>query len=264
MRIALSIALFAALATTLPAQTLWRGRSEATSIGFELLRPNFTDRNTGFSGIIATFSGAFNLNPGNAFIVELPLVFSSYSSPYGFSQDEGALGNPYVGMQFGPSGATCYGDFGVRIPIMDDQKNLSSGLGTLADIDRFEAYVPHLFQASAALDVDSKVAPGLRLLGRVGPSGDFATKGGGSANYYADYGLTLEFQQEDLTLGAGYSARTLLSQSSIDDRTIDQITVGGYLRFPHIEPGLQARFPLDDSLRKELDFTYALNVRFFN
>ena len=258
MRSILVILLLAASSITAGAQTLWRGRATTSNLGIEFLKPSFTDRNAGYTGLVTTLSAGFALGSATAIVVEIPLIFSSYSS---FSSyDESALGNPYFGLQLGPAGSDIFGDLGVRVPMIGETQQLSGGLATLTDINRFEAYVPHLFQISGALNVDKRIAPTLRLLARLGPSADFSTLGG-NADLYADYGLTLELVQDELTLGAGYSARTLLSVGVIEDRTVDEIAVGGYFRFERIEPGLQARFPMDEYMRRQLSFVYGLSVR---
>ncbi len=263
MRTLLSLIVVASLSASVSAQNLWRGRVTQSNVGIEFLKPNFTDRNAGTTGLVTTLSGAFTLRGGTALVVEMPFIFSSYSSPFGLSYDESALGNPYLGLQFGPSGSSYYGDIGVRLPLMDEHQDLARGVATLADIDRFEAYIPHVFQASAAVNFDHEVAPSLRLLARIGPSFDVSTSGRGGTNLYADYGVTFELQQQEFSLGAGYSARMILTSDagSIDDRTIDEAVLGGYFRIDRLEPGLQARFPLDEYLRREITATYLVSLR---
>jgi hypothetical protein len=260
MRLLLATMLLASITLTADAQTLWRGRSTASSVGLSFQRPKFSERNTEYSGLVFALAGEFALSPSTLLMVELPFMTASISSAF-YSNDETAVGNPYLGVQFGSRESEFFGEFGVRLPFMEDGNGLAGSIGVLADIEHFEAYVPHILQISASANAETEIAPTLWLLAKAGPDADIFTKGGGDGNLYLNYGATMQLRLEEFRAGFGYAARTLLNRSEFSDRTVDHVAIGGSYRFTHVELGLQARYSMDEYIRREIDFAYGLSVR---
>jgi hypothetical protein len=242
------------------AQTLWHGRSTVSAAGFRLDRAKFSDQNSNASGIIFSLFGEFAAQPSTTVIVSVPFMQGSISTAF-YADDQVTIGNPYVGVQFGSPASTVYGEFGVRLPLASDEKNLANSIGVLTDFENFEAYVPHLASLSAAADIETELSPSLWLLAKVGPVADVWTSGRSSASLYASYGATAQLRLDALALGLGYSARTLLSEETAPDRTMDYVAAGGSYRFSKIELGMQARYTMDEYLRRSMDLAYALSLR---
>lgn len=260
MRTALALLLLLLLPLSAGAQTHWHGRSTDASVGIHVLRPEFTQENSEYGGFLYAVSASLPINASTTLILELPFVSASYTAAL-YVSDEGAIANPYLGLEFGSSRSEFFGELGVRVPFMQEQKTLASYVGALTDINSYESYIPRLLQISAAARYAGTLDPNLLLLAHLGPSAVFVTEGGSKSDLYASYGAVLQLQVEAFFLGAGYAAKSLLTSSGISDRTVDHVLAAGSYRMRRLEVGVEIRFPLDQYVKRNISRVYGMTLR---
>jgi hypothetical protein len=244
------------------AQPSIQHRSGATSLGVSLLRPNLASSSGATSGFVVTLAGYFRIQDRFALVTELPFLQGTLTlSAYNYTETQVSLGNPYIGLQFGALDAPLYGDIGVRLPFANDRRPLATDVATLTDFPGYTAYAPNTMEVSAGLNVEHELATAFWLLGRLGPAGVFNTRAHGSADLYARYNVMFEIRAEEASIALGYDALTLLSQSMIDDKTIDMAAGRGAYRFEKAEINVTVKYPLDQSYRRILNFSYGVGFR---
>lgn len=200
------------------------------------------------------------------FVGQLPFAFGKLEDSRVPTKDE-TIGNPAVGLRFEHEHLTI--DVMARAPIV---KNGFAGfIGSLADIDRQEAFIPDILPLFGM--IKTKIDVGKLSLHPYGGA-TFTLKTEHERNeffarvfrrrendgeLFALYGAEGWLQIQKLHLGAAYNARTWVSSGlSFGAGSINQLSFRAKLAFDNFEPEALFRLPLDDIL---LDYVVGLNFK---
>lgn len=287
MNIPFSILLLAALVSS------WAGMADAQSIylepntgavaQLELLRPGFDD--VKLSNLSFAYYLSAGVQVGETLFLrgELPYMYwklddeqfydycYDYNNDYGYSygygnwdEGHGGFGNPYLGLDVGSAWAGVQGEFGLRFPLTSDSSDIAF-LGMLTDyVERMEAFVPDLLPVYAGINYRYRSGNGLGLRLRLTPVFWFWTgdESGDDTEVFALYSAQVWYEDAKVGVGGGFSGRYLVTEEGdLDERTVHQFGFFANYRFGNVLPGFQARFPLDNDLRRRgLSPTYSLSV----
>jgi hypothetical protein len=246
----------------------------AQSLKIEALRPQFT-----FAGAEPTFwtsawfvTVAVPIHKRLHFVGQLPFAFGKLKDATVPTKGE-AFGNPGLGLRFDHERLTI--DVGARIPLVKNgiitDKGFASFVGTLADIDRQEAFVPDILPIYGM--VRTKIDAGkLSIYPYGGVSltvklqserNDFFARvfrlREDDGELFVLYGADGWVELKPVYLGATFSGRTwTTSGGTFSASTINQISVRAKLVLEKVTPGLLFRLPLDKDIL--LDNVFGLNV----
>lgn len=244
----------------------------AQSLKIEGMRPQFK-----FAGAEPTFwtsawfvTVAVPIHKRLHFVGQLPFAFGKLKDATVPTKGE-ALGNPGLGLRFDHERLTI--DVGARIPLVKKgiitKDGFGSFIGTLADIDRQEAFVPDILPIYGM--IRTKINAGKISVHPYGGASltvklqsernDFFARIFGlredDGELYVLYGSDGWVDLKPFFLGATFSGRTwVTSGGTFSASSIHQISVRAKLVFEKVTPGLLFRFPLDDIL---LDNVFGLN-----
>ncbi|PAP79355.1 hypothetical protein B1759_13570 [Rubrivirga sp. SAORIC476] len=210
---------------------------------------------------------------------EVPFAYVSYDYPEVFDidptlrdadLDDIAFGNPYLGVEV-QSGRDVTLGAGVRLPLSTTgdfaiAQGWQAGLAT--EVERFEAYLPDTFTASASVAVAPMLSDRVRVRARVEPAllvptGDNTDSGvdlalGGSIGLDAALGRA--------TLSGGFLTRRTLTDGRFGGlREVGVFEadatalLGATLDLGRVRPGLDVRVPLYDTTLQQ-DATIGLRV----
>ena len=244
------------------AQTIWTPIEHQPSFRMEALHPRFKLADgvdvSVLSGALF-LTGALPIHDRWMFIAELPFARSKVTVS-GESSSKSAIGNPYLGVQFGrataPTGIVA--EFGVRPALIGDDDFEAAFVGITADIDRFEAFSNKLTTVSAAGNLYTRAAQTTGRL-RVGVSEQFYDKG--ESETMLDYGALGSFDVNRLRLGAALTGRYLLTESgSFSDRSMHHGAASASVAFGQVRPGLLIRVPFDKEFRDNVPSIVGLTL----
>ncbi len=251
-------------------QHYWMHTYGEREISLEALKPKFDrDRNYSLLNSAWFLSGNFSLTQATALVVEFPFARYDIDGESSYYQDENIVGNPYVGVRVTTQGrrasTTAVANFGVRLPLAQDDKYNAATVGMYTSFDRFEAFVPDLFTFLASGGYRYSFEGGASFSFAVGGSFMVPTEiDGGDPEMFIDYNLELWYRSDKAGFGSGFTGRLLTTESDLDfgERTVHQMGFSGYVDFGVFRPGLNFRFPLDDDLSEVLDFVYGFSATF--
>lgn len=252
---ALAICILALMAPVSAAQSLWLQPDHEATVSVEAIKPFFKDD---FVRDPLFFSSALNLNvrfplTDNMLIVaDVPLSYFDVSDSD--IDNTVSLGNPYLGIEARTSSELFFGELGVRFPVVgDDDTGIVSGLA--GDYARIDAYAidQWCIAGFANLQYRPEESSGLVLRARFGPvfsiySGDseFADNG----ETFLSYGGQIWYTYERVSGAIGLFARTWVSESDVDNRTLEHMGITLTADAGPVRPGVQVHVPLDDQLRE--------------
>jgi len=262
-------ALMVSMAGLAEAQSIYLEPNTGAAAQLELLRP-------GFGGVrLSNLSFGYYLSAGvqvgETLLLrgEVPYMYWKLDEDqdYGYSHDDeghGGFGNPYLGLDVGSSRAGAQGEFGLRLPLTSDTSDVAAA-GLLTDyVERMEAFVPDLLPVYAGVNYRYRSSNGLGLRLRLTPvfwlwTGD---RSQADTEVFALYSAQVWYEDAKVGVGGGFSGRFLVTEDGdLGDRTLHQFGFFANYRFGNVLPGFQARFPLDDGLRREgLTPTYSLSI----
>lgn len=207
---------------------------------------------------------------------EVPFAYVSFDYPDVFQVgpdadlDDIAFGNPYLGVEVMAGQEVTLGA-GVRLPLASsgdfaNAQGWQAGLAT--EVERFEAYLPDTFTASASVAVAPMLSDRVRVRARVEPAllvptGDNTDSGvdlalGGSIGLDAALGRA--------TLSGGFLTRRTLTDGRFGDlrdlgvfEADATALLGATLDLGRVRPGLDVRVPLYDTTLQQ-DATVGLRV----
>jgi hypothetical protein len=239
----------------------------AQSITIEALHPQFK-----FAGAKpTTLTSAWFLTvdlpvwQGVSFVGQLPFAYGKLKDSTPPTKDE-TIGNPAFGLRFQREHIIL--EAVMRIPIVEN--GFAGFIGSLADIDRQESFVPDIV---ALVGMIKPKVGGSTF--SVHPYGglSFNVKAEQESNLFTStiyklrendgemyllYGGEAQLGLSKLQLNGAFNGRAWLSSGAgFAKSTIHQITAQARLAFEHISPGVLVRVPLDDIL---LDYTVGLNL----
>ncbi len=260
---------FFGLTEPVASQHYWLHTYGEREISLEAHKAKF-DRDRDFSLLNSAWflSGSFSLTQMTALVVEFPFARYDIDNISSYYLDQNIIGNPYIGLRVtSPErrlSAVAIANFGIRLPLAQDDRFNAATIGIFTSFDRFEAFIPNLFTLLASGGYRFSSRGGTSFSFTMGGSFMVPTNGGGAPEMYIDYNLELWYRSASAGIGSGFTGRLLTTQSDLDfgERTVHQMGLAGYADFGIIRPGLNFRFPLDDDLSEVLDFVYGFSVTF--
>lgn len=225
----------------------------------EAIRPAMEGVGHSFASVALFSTGHVELRPGLRLLLELPVAFSSEFEDV--DMDGPVLGDPYLGVQ-ARTGATTL-DFGFRAPIASDAK-YASVIGTVADLDRVEAFAPDILTVRAGAATDYRLGRGITLGAQLSPAVWIPTDDAadeGDTEFVLGYGASVGYAASGGRLTARFSGRALLSEEGLDfdERTLHQIAMTGSIG-DRVRPGFQVSMPLDGDALSKVAFGLTLQA----
>ncbi len=264
LRLLVLVLLLLPLAAT--AQNVWTSERGGSVVALEYMRPAFTNNTTpALTAQTFTLTGRFQLHSGDIVKFELPYATAhqddmtfSYPSPYGLVTykyagiSSNAVGNLYAGIELRSEESKSSFDLGLRLPMTSD-KETAPFMGIMTDVDRYEAFVPHLLAMNALYNYTSKSDEKLAFRFRFGPTLWVNTKsnsGSDDTEVLLAYSLQGGIQTETFDCIASYAGRMIVTESGeLSKRMFHQLGVLASANIGIIHPGLYYRVPLDDKLK---------------
>ncbi len=251
-------------AASLAAQNPWRASGSSGSVTLELLRPSlktsYVDQSLASGALF--LSGRVPISSTTFFVAELPAAYGSFTST-GFGSTVTAssamVGNPYVGIEGGRDGARFFGEFGVRVPIASENQPEAILVGTLADLERMDVFLPKVVSVSALANLRSTTPEGFLLRVRVGPVAWIPTEGSGTVELLGAYALQVGYEARSLSLIAGLGGRAIITED-VDNRFMDHFVVAASYRIGVLRPGLSLRLPIDNYYRDAVGSVLGLSL----
>jgi len=251
------------------AQSYWHDETARSAIRLDLIKPIPKADEVQFLSGALFLSGSARVGPALRFEADLPIARSGFDAVSGASESAVRAGNPYIGLTYRKEGKPIGLQFGVRLPIASDPSTiageLANEMGGVADFDRFEAFLPKVLTAKAAVEVRHVAPSGFLLGAKLGPTLLVDTRSGSteSQELYADYGVRAGYEGGGVTATVGFTGRALVTEDdlSFGERTVHQI--GGALEVGRgrLRPSALIRIPLDDSFREETGVIVGLGLR---
>jgi hypothetical protein len=232
----------------------------AQSLSIEVLRPQFEfgggEPSTFTTAWFATLS--LPIYKRLHFVGQLPFAFGKLETNPVPTKDE-TIGNPGFGLRFDHENLTI--DVGARLPLA--KTGFAGFMGSLADIDRQEAFIPDILPFYGT--IKTKISVGKLNLKPYGGAtfnirverdrlnfdylrSVFRSRAN-DGELFILYGGEGGFDIGKLYFGAAYNARTwVTSGNSFGTSSINQVSLRAKLDFGNVVPGAIFRFPLDDIL----------------
>jgi hypothetical protein len=246
----------------------------AQSLTIEALRPQFQFGAGINAAEPSTFTTAWfvtvavpmvgNLN----FVGQLPFAFGKLEGGSVPEEDE-TLGNPAVGLRFQHERLNI--EVALRLPLA--KTGFAGFVGSIADIDRQEAFIPNIVPLSGTIRTKVDVSK-FNVQPYGGVSFNIKTKSEQNAfdvikeaynklrindgELHVLYGAEGWLELQTLHVGATFSGRGWVSSGgNFSESTIHQIAFRARLGFDHFTAGALFKLPLDDIL---LDNVFGLSA----
>lgn len=262
---ALPAILLAVFPAFLSAQSIWTDQDRSNGMWLEVLRPNLEGDRDLTPGTSTWFlGGRWNAGPDLNLIVELPFAHGELENvaPGQISEASNAVGNPYLGMEWGPKGSPFHVEFGARAPLADaDEFGAMTGL--FSDfVLRADAFVDDFVPVTAMGNHTYRHPSGFMTRLRVGPALWVATEDEVDSELFARYTAQAGYDTRRLTVLGGFLSRTLLTEEDVDfgERSVHQVGVTARAKLDRVQPGLLVLLPVDDDLSGEVDYTLGVTL----
>lgn len=260
-----------ALLVTRPAQgqTYWHDETATTAVRLDLLKVFAKEDGTQFLNGALFLSGSTRIGKTLRFEADLPIARTGFDAGSGLNESAVRLGNPYLGLTVRGEGKPIGLQFGIRLPTASDPDTFigeaANEMGYFADFDRFEAFLPKVLTARAAVEIRHTTPSGFLLGAKLGPALLVDTHGAStqSQDLYADYGIRAAYQGPAVTATVGFTGRALITEAdlSLSERTVHQLTGAVEVGRGRVRPSGLVRFPLDDDFRELTGVIVGVGVR---
>ena len=248
-----ALALLTGSTPTASAQRYWSAARGRGDLRVEALKPLFKGVDGSFLVGALFLDGVVRATEGLDVEAELPLARASV--PGGIEASSLRIGNPYLGLRFRSAGKTVGGRFGVRLPLSSAGSSFGSQalqVGTLADFDRLEAFLPKVFSVRGAVEVTQRSTNGFIAGLAAGPTFLISTEGG-DPEVFGDYGGRIGYETSKAYVSAELTGRLVVSESgNLAERTAHQVGAAVELRPGRVRPHLRLRLPLDKNYRDQV------------
>lgn len=271
------------------AQSIWLDGQSRKNITLEFYQPVFKSQEWNHyyftesmerSGFIFFLSGRVPVSEKLALVGELPYVRSKYTYTWGYDDpywggleesdaySKSALGNPYVGVEYGGDNATVSFESGLRLPTLGEEDYGFADLGWFADFDRFEAFAAEKMSIQFAGDLSIRDESGLIGRARVAPCywihvGDECC--GERTELLLHYSAQVGYEPRSFALLAGFSGVMVVTEEAFlecNDTSIHQLGFQGNVNLGHFRPGVHFSIPLDDELREIYSSVWGLSLQY--
>ncbi len=188
----------------------------------------------------------------------------------GFENSESQIGNPYLGIEFRSLGSHLFLEAGLRLPVVTS-RSIATDFGQLADIDRFEAFVPDIATVLAAINAKIKSPRNLFVRLRGGFSFLTSTGEGGAtllpilaqgddSELYLIAAAQFGFEGKRVNLTTGLTGRLFITEDgSFGKRNFLQLGLNARLNLGRFRPAVHFTIPLEDDIREVLDLVFGIH-----
>ncbi|NUQ19512.1 MAG: hypothetical protein HOQ09_00985 [Gemmatimonadaceae bacterium] len=210
------------------------------------------------------FSAILPVGERVAFAFEVP--FARAKMPATATTPEYAdasMGNWYLGLRFGDSlePTAFVGEIGARLPATSDDAVLSTTVGTIADPERLEAFLPNSNSVSIAGNVVARREHDVGRL-RLGVTQIFSNAYSGVGNHtLIDYGVSTSHEIERLRLAGALTGRlATTSDGPFGERSSHVATGAASIVLGAFRPSLSLRVPFEHGMRRLAPWTLGIGV----
>jgi hypothetical protein len=245
------------------AQSIWLPRTSEPTIAIEGLKPFFDGGGSSFFSTAWFLSGRVRVSNSVVLVGEVPFAFGKLDNEFVETDSDAAIGNIYFGAEFGSRSSPVFFELGARAPLAPDD-NVASVVGTFADLDRWEAFIPNLLPISGMVNYMNVSETGLLLRFRGGPLLWIPTESGGETELLGllDAQVGYEDPMGKFGVKGGLTSRIVVTESgSFSDRTSFQGGVNAWFSLGRVRPGVFVLVPLDGELRDIVNVTVGLNAQ---
>jgi len=198
-------------------------------------------------------------------IASLPIShYEATGSFLGGDVSETALGNPYLGARFGSERSGDFNfEFGARVPVasVNDTGLLT---GQLIENHVLGRFLTETVTLTGMVRYQRDQESGIVLRAGGGPDVWIPTEGGPATELVITYYGQILYRSEALTVGAGFTGLTLITDADLSygDRTLNDLGVmlsydsGGFRIGGHL------KVPLDDEVNDFLNYTLGVHAGF--
>jgi len=278
----LSIFIIILASNTASAQPIWLSPDPEQGISIEILKSKFEGSNytnVEFTSSVWFLSARCALNQNLHFLMDLPVAIYDYEYYIGLPEyweadAEVTMGNPFVGFELSDRRRTTYGMIGVRLPLINDDKNENAkAYGLVTDVDRTEAFLDHTTPITLRFGIRSRFDESLTFHAYAGPTFWLYHEGHSNAyqgdledifdEIFVDYGAQIWLHTDVVRFGAGITGRywVSLDDANFDESSVHQFGFAANVGRGRIRPGLHLRFPLDEDWDiTGVEYIYGLNL----
>lgn len=256
----------AVLGASLTAQSVYTRPITDNEVVLEFFKPSYKST-LPVTGFVADLVGRVQLTEQLHLLFELPYAQGKFEFSSGFfsvSQSHTTLGNIYAGAEVQTNIDPVSFDVGVRFPTTSESAFNALNVGITTDVDRYEAFVPHLLAFNGIMNYATKTETGFTVHARLGPTLWVNTKntsGGDDTEWLLGYSALVGYQNETWTVNGGYSGRMVLTGTGpLENRSFHQIGATFGYRFSSWRPMAHIRLPLDKNLKLQLEFVYGFGL----
>ncbi|MCK6618946.1 MAG: hypothetical protein HUU32_13015 [Calditrichaceae bacterium] len=246
------------------AQSYWVNRSQPKTISLEILKPDFAgDANTTFTTSVIFLGIQFPVAKKTLIVAELPFAHFGLNEEGYDGQSESAIGNPYLGLEFGAKNSGVSGEIGVRAPLTSNEKISAVLTGFFTDFDRLEAFVPDILSLAGMVNYKYKSAGGAFARLRGGPVFWIPTGDSEADNeLWLAYGFQAGYESQQVGFSIGFTGRLLATEEDLElgERTFHQLGLAADFGLGNVRPGVHLRLPLDEDLSDVIDMVFGVNL----
>lgn len=248
-----------ALAGPLAAQEFWPGPTPAR-FRFDIAKPSFDSEGDGFFTLSMLPSVRIPVGPVRI-TADFPFAFYSPES----DDASQAIGNPWIGLEFGKLGGPFTFQAGARLPLADGEDDLEPLIvGAYSDWDHAEAWLPDVFSFGAAAVYESHQESGLVASARLGLnaisySDDYWSDT--DSDVMASYGVRIGYDRARVMVAAALTGRLMLTADDGEDSDLHQVGFEGGYRFGKVMPLLGLRVPLNGELKDAVNYVFTIGIK---
>ncbi|MGH7726797.1 MAG: hypothetical protein ACREOU_15330 [Candidatus Eiseniibacteriota bacterium] len=242
------------------AQSPWLDRTPRLNGQLAIAKPVLENQDETFFTTAWFLTGRWTVSENFALVGELPLAnfdatpqtFAFPGGSYTYSPEGStAIGNPYVGIETGAASAPAVVfELGLRLPLAPQDGSNALATGLLADVDRWEAWLPSTLAARIGLHVHSDARKLLWVDGRLAPIVTLTTEGS-YAEAFATYGFQVRTTQPSFRAGTGISGRLFVTGPELVT-PFHQLELNADFLQSTVRPGVLLRIPLTADLTDDV------------
>jgi len=254
---------YALLPAGAAAQSPWLVPRSDRAVHLEILKPSFKDGDEfTFTTLGVFLSGRFAVGENIVLVGELP--FANVGVGDGIDESESAVGNIYLGAEFGGTGSRAFGEFGVRLPLMKEADYFGFVFWLMDPVDRWEAFLHEVASVRAAVNYRYAAPTGLVVGFRLAPVLwiDVGESLADDVELFGLYGAHAGYEAANVAVVGGFSGRAIITEEDADlgERTFHEFVLAASYGLGRWWPGLQMRVPLDEDLTDTIGPAFSLSL----
>lgn len=262
-------AVFLLGAVSAPAQSIFLEPNNMGSIHLEALRPGFGGVNLSNLSFALFLSGRVQVGETLQIRGDFPyMTYKVEPTDYYWGQSSGsegknAIGNPYVGLDVGSPDRGTQGEFGIRLPVVQDTSGAEREGAATDPVERMEAFLPDILPVFLGVNYRHRSSNGFAMRFRFVPVFWFYVGNSSSdTDLFLLYSAQAWYETEKVGVGGGFSGRAIATgdEDGFGERSIHQFGFFANYAFGSFLPGFQIRIPLDQDLKDNMVPAYSISL----